>query len=375
MFGLVRTLLRSMRHVRLGRLGRRRFDLGGRARRRRSRFSPWGLFESGPEGLDLLSRLVPHCDVVVENFSAGLLERWGLGFDALRALRADVILVRMAGMGQTGPWRDRVTYADALAAAAGVTAETGWGDADPVGVAFGLGDMVAALHAVAGTLEALDHRARTGEGREIDLSQLEAMASHTGTALLESEAGIPSLSSDGNRHPRMAPHGAYPCAGTDQWIAIACRDDADWRALCGAMGNPAWTRDADLATIAGRRAREDDVDRRLAAWTAQHDRYALGARLADAGVPAAPVQDAADRVERDPQLAARGWLVPLPHRETGSWPLERPPFRLSDADVHPGGRILGDVRTGCLVVKEGAVLEGGVKMGGTVAAPIANSRA
>jgi len=162
-----------------------------------------------PDGLALLARLVPRCDVVIENFSAGLLERWGLGFEQLRALRPDAIVVRMAGMGQTGPWRDRVTYADTLAAAAGITAETGSIDGDPVGVAFGLGDMVAALHAVAGTLAALDHRDRTGEGREIDLSQLEAMASHIGTALLESELGLPSLAYDGNRHPMMAPHGAY----------------------------------------------------------------------------------------------------------------------------------------------------------------------
>jgi crotonobetainyl-CoA:carnitine CoA-transferase CaiB-like acyl-CoA transferase len=135
----------------------------------------------------------------------------------------------------------------------------------------------------------------------------------------------------------MAPHGAYRCA--EGWIAIACRDDADWRRLGAVMGNPELSRDARFATVAGRRAHEDELDRLLEAWTRGQERYALADRLSAAGVPAAPVQDARDRVERDPQLHARGYFVPLQHSETGEWPQERPPFRLSSSDVHPGGRI------------------------------------
>jgi crotonobetainyl-CoA:carnitine CoA-transferase CaiB-like acyl-CoA transferase len=286
------------------------------------------------EGLALLTRLVPHCDVIVENFSAGLLERWGLGFDDLRALRPDVILVRMAGMGQTGPWRDRVTYADALAAAAGITAETGSSAEDPVGVAFGLGDMVAAVHAVAGTLEALDRRDRTGEGREIDLSQLEAMASHTGTALLESECGIPSLSYDGNRHPRMAPHRAYPSAGEDRWVAIAVATDDEWRSLCSATGRRDLADDARFATLPDRKANEDELDAVVGEWTRGRSHVEAAELLQSAGVAAAPVEDGRDLVDGDEHLRARGFYVELAHPAAGPTVHEGVAVRLG---ATPGG--------------------------------------
>ncbi|HEY7283037.1 MAG TPA: CoA transferase [Actinomycetota bacterium] len=287
-----------------------------------------------PEGLRLLARLVPHCDVVVENFSAGLLERWGLGFRELRTLRPDVILVRMAGMGQTGPWRDRVTYADALAAAAGITAETGSTADDPVGVAFGLGDMVAAVHAVAGVLEALDHRDRTGEGREIDLSQLEAMASHTGTALLESQAGVASLSYDGNRHPRMAPHGAYRCEGDDRWVAIATATDDEWRALCATIGRGELADDPRFADLASRKAQEDELDALVAEWTRTRSPWEAAERLQAAGVAAAPVEDGRDLVEGDAHLRERGFYVTLDHPAAGPVRHEGVAVRLATT---PGG--------------------------------------
>jgi crotonobetainyl-CoA:carnitine CoA-transferase CaiB-like acyl-CoA transferase len=286
------------------------------------------------QGLQVLERLVPHCDVVVENFSAGLLERWGLGFERLRTLRPDVILVRMAGMGQTGPWRDRVTYADALAAAAGITAETASTTDDPVGVAFGLGDMVAALHAVAGVLEALDHRARTGEGREIDLSQLEAMASHTGTALLERGAGIASLSYDGNRHPRMAPHGAYRCAGDDRWVAIAVASDEEWRSLCTTIGRDELTDAPRFATLASRKANEDELDAYVGEWTRTRSADDAADRLQSAGVAAAPIEDGRDLVEGDEHLRARGFYVTLDHPAAGPVLHEGMTVRLS---ATPGG--------------------------------------
>ena len=283
-----------------------------------------------PDGVTLLWRLVPHCDVIVENFSAGVLERWGLGYGELQALRPDVILVRMAGMGQTGPWRDRVTYADTLASVAGITGETGGGGRDPVGVAFGLGDMVAALHAVAATLAALEDRARTGKGREIDLSQLEAMASHTGTAMLEAAAGTPSLSYEGNRHPLMSPHGAFRCAGEDRWCALAVETDAQWLSLRRLMGRA----DDDLPTLAERKANEDRVDAMVSAWTGERSAEKVAATLQVAGIPAAPVEDGRDLVEFDEHLRARGFYVPLVHPAAGEILHEGVAVRLSRT---PGG--------------------------------------
>jgi crotonobetainyl-CoA:carnitine CoA-transferase CaiB-like acyl-CoA transferase len=120
-------------------------------------------------------------------------------------------------------------------------------------------------------------------------------------------------------------------------VAIACRDDADWARLRALIGGPAHEERFDA--VVGRLAAEDALDRVVEEWTSRHERYALADRLAAAGVPAAPVQNARDRVERDPQLRARGYFVPLRHSETGEHPQERPPFRLSACDVHPGGRI------------------------------------
>jgi len=137
----------------------------------------------------------------------------------------------------------------------------------------------------------------------------------------------------------MAPHNVYRCAGIEQWVAIVCRDDDDWRRLRAAMDDPEWARDPRFDDAGGRQAHEDELDERIANWTASQERYEVADRVAAAGVPAAAVQDARDRVDRDPQLRARGYFVPLRHAETGEWPFERPPFRLSDGDVHPGGAI------------------------------------
>jgi crotonobetainyl-CoA:carnitine CoA-transferase CaiB-like acyl-CoA transferase len=285
-----------------------------------------------PEGLAVLARLVPRCDLVVENFSAGLLERWGFGYHRLRALRDDVILVRMAGMGQSGPWSGHVTYADTLAAMAGITAQTAPRNADPVGVAFGLGDMIAALHAVAGALAALEDRERTGLGREIDLSQLEAVASHTGTSQLEAAYGLPSTSYDGNRHPRMAPHGAFRCLGEDRWIAVAVDSDEQWRALAVGIGRPELSE--RFATLQARKANEAEVERFIEAWTEERTPEEAAARLQAAGVPAAPVEDGCDLVEHDEHLRARGFYVELEHPAAGPMLHEGISVLLSET---PGG--------------------------------------
>jgi crotonobetainyl-CoA:carnitine CoA-transferase CaiB-like acyl-CoA transferase len=194
-------------------------------------------------------------------------------------------------------------------------------------------------------LTALRHRNRTGEGQHVDVSQIEPGVPLAGPAPLDRQLnGRRWRRPDwppGNRsaEPPMAPHGAYRTLGDDRWIAIACRDDDDWARLRTAMGDPAWAADGQYATVEGRRAAEDALDRALEAWTRAEDAEALGERLAAAGVPAGVVQNARDRLERDPQLRARAYFVPLPHAVTGEWPLERPPFRLSASDVHPGGRI------------------------------------
>ncbi len=283
-----------------------------------------------PEGVELLRRLCRLSDVVIENFSADVLAKWGLDHAGLAALRPDIVLVSMAGMGHTGPWRDQVTYADAVMAIAGLTAQAGVPGRDPAGFTFGLGDMIAGAHAALGTLAALEHRDATGRGQHVDLSQVEAVAAHLGTAVLEVTAAGRRPTPWGNRHPAMAPHGAFPSRGEDRWCAIAVEDDAQWRVLCAVLGRPALADDPRFGTLAARKAHEGALEAEVVAWTRQHDAEAVMARCQAAGVPAGVVQDARDLVERDPQLRARGFYEPATHPVAGSFLHEGVVARLSE---------------------------------------------
>jgi crotonobetainyl-CoA:carnitine CoA-transferase CaiB-like acyl-CoA transferase len=283
-----------------------------------------------PGGLDLLRGLCRVSDVVIENFSAGVMARWGLDHAGLRAQRADAILVSMAGMGHTGPWRAHVTYADAVMAIAGLTGQMGVPGREPAGFTFGLGDMIAGAHAAVGALAALEYRDATGRGQHVDLSQVEAVASHLGTTVLEVTATGGAPGPRGNRHPAMAPHGAFPCRGDDRWVAIAVVDDARWRALCGLMDRPDLAADARCATLAGRQAREEAIEGDVAAWTRQLDAEDVMVRCQAVGIAAGVVQDARDLVEGDPQLRARGFYQPVAHPVVGTFLHEGVVPRLAD---------------------------------------------
>jgi crotonobetainyl-CoA:carnitine CoA-transferase CaiB-like acyl-CoA transferase len=298
-----------------------------------------------PRGLDVLRRLIARADVLAESFSAGALARMGLPWETLRTLKPDLVYVSMSGLGHVGRDAAHVTLGPTAQALTGLTYMLGLPGRRPAGWSFSYLDHMGGYLGAYAILCGLRHRNRTGEGQHVDVSQIEPGIPLAGAAPLDRQVNGRTYrrpdTPPGNRSPDppMAPHGAFRTAGRDEWIAIACRDDADWRRLAAVMGDPAWAREARFATVAGRVAHEDELERALEAWTIGQERYALAERLAAASVPAAPVQDARDRVERDPQLAARGYFVPLPHTATGVWPLERPPFRASDGDVHAGGRI------------------------------------
>lgn len=273
-------------------------------------------------GQQLLRRLAAECHVVIENFSPGILARWGLGYDELAQLNPGIVLVSMAGTGQTGPWRDAVTFADTLAAMSGLTHETRDPGGQPQGLTFGLGDMIAGNAAVLGLLDLLVN----GDGGHVDLSQLEAMASSMGTAVLEAQLGDPDESDPGRRAHRV-PCGTYPARGTDRWIAIAVADDDAWRALCRLTNVPELRRLAD-ARLAERQAREAEIDRALAGWTAGYDGDQLAERLQQAGVAAAIVGTGRDLVDGDVHLRQRGFYRPLSHPVAGTVLHEGPVGRL-----------------------------------------------
>ena len=298
-----------------------------------------------PRGMDLLRRLVVTADVLTESFSATAMARMGLPWEELRRIKPDLVYVSMSGFGHTGRDRSHVTLGPTAQAYTGLTYMLGLPGRRPAGWSFSYLDHMGGYLGAHAVMIGLRHRRRTGEGQHVDVAQIEPGIPLTGAAVLDRQVnGRTYRRADtppGNRSPEppMAPHGAYRCAGDDEWIAIACRNDGDWRRLRDVMGDPDWARDERFATVEGRRAHEDELDSLVTAFTRTHDRWALADRLTSADVPAAPVLDARDRVERDPQLLARGYFVPMPHTATGTWPLERPPFLLSKSEVHAGGTI------------------------------------
>ena len=283
---------------------------------------------SKPEGCAAVLDLVRWADVVCESFTPGVMKKLGLDYETLRQLKPDLIMLSTCLMGQTGPLAGFAGYGNLAAAMTGFYELTGWPDRAPAGPFGAYTDYIAPRYNAAALLAALEHRRRTGAGQHIDLSQAEAALHFLAPAILDHTVNGALPTRDGNRDRELAPHGVYPCAGDDRWLALAVRDDRDWRALCAVMGEPALASDSRFATAAARLARCEELDARVAAFTAPLEMHELERRLHAAGVPASGVYDSPEAA-RDPQLLHRGHFVPLPHPTRGQTVVEAPRFRLS----------------------------------------------
>jgi crotonobetainyl-CoA:carnitine CoA-transferase CaiB-like acyl-CoA transferase len=292
-----------------------------------------------PDGMELLKQLIAQSDVVVENFSSGVLESWGLDYEALKAIRPGIIYCSISGFGHSGRDKAFTTWGPTAQALSGLTFMSGLPGEPPAGWGYSYMDHTAGYYGAMAIMMALHHRNRTGEGQYVDLSQVEDGIILGGPAVLDytvngrpwRREGMPP----GNHawEPAVAPHNTYPCAGEDRWLALAVMNDAEWQALIQAMDEPAWAVDEKFATNAGRLANQDELDEQIAAWTRGCDDYELMAVLQAAGVRAAVCQKPSDRVENDPQLKARGWWQRLPHAELGDCEYDGVAPRLS---VTPG---------------------------------------
>jgi crotonobetainyl-CoA:carnitine CoA-transferase CaiB-like acyl-CoA transferase len=279
---------------------------------------------------EVAKRLIAWADVYVESFSPGTLDKLGLGYEAARALNPGVVMMSTCLMGQSGPAAALAGYGYHAGAVAGFYEVTGWPDLPPDGPWMAYTDTIAPRFVAATLMAALDHRRRTGLGQHIDGAQLEMGLQFLAPEILELEATGFQAGRIGNRSREGAPHGVYPCAGEDQWCAIAIDTDEQWRALGRAMRGPVWEDtevDAALEHAAGRLAHQDAIDARLAAWTRPQDARALCARLLAAGVPAGVVQRSSDLL-RDPQYAHRGFYRELVHSEMGPVPYAGHQFRI-----------------------------------------------
>ncbi|MDA0366635.1 MAG: CoA transferase, partial [Chloroflexi bacterium] len=283
---------------------------------------------------DPVRRLVERADIVTESFSPGFMHEVGFDYEAIRAINPRAVMISMSMEGQGGPHLGFKGFGLVLQATAGITGLTGWPDRPPVGTGVAYTDWFATHLAVTAMISALEHRERTGDGQYIDLSQLEAMTWGLDDAILRYAATGEVMAANGNRHPLHAPHGVFRCAGDDRWCAITVLDDSQWHALRAAMGDPAWAADPALDAVAGRQAHEDEIEARLAAWTADQQPDALATRLQSAGVPAYGVADARD-VQHDPQLAARGHFWEIEHPVIGRATWDAPAYRLSATPAYP----------------------------------------
>jgi crotonobetainyl-CoA:carnitine CoA-transferase CaiB-like acyl-CoA transferase len=299
-----------------------------------------------PRGVDLARRLAAVSDVVVDNFSARVMPNLGLDHASLRALRPDIVCVRMTGFGLSGPQRDYVSYGPTLQALAGYTLLMAEPAGPPAGFGYSYSDLAAGNLGALAVLSALWHRRRTGRGQEVDLAQLEAVASLIGPLLLERALDGKTSAPTGNASQEgpAAPHGVYPCAGDDRWVAITVFGDEEWRRLGGALGGPAWTRDARFATTAGRLHHVAEIDALVTAWTRERRAEDVMGLLQEAGVAAGLVANAEDLCERDPQLAARGHFVDVPTPEGRTVRMDGPAFLLSETPprVSGPGPLLGE---------------------------------
>jgi crotonobetainyl-CoA:carnitine CoA-transferase CaiB-like acyl-CoA transferase len=295
-----------------------------------------------PQGRDLFKRLIAKSQVVCENYSPGQMDRWELGYNVLREINPGLIYMQITGMGKSGTYKDYVSVGPTAQALSGLTHMSGLAERDePAGWGYSYLDHSTGYYGAIMVLAAILRAKRTGRGCYLDISQTEVGLITSGTAVLEAQLTGDATRRHGNRThiADWAPHGAYRCRGDDEWIAIAVQDDNQWRALADALSSPDWTRDARFATAVGRKANEDELDKLLAGLTINEDRYELMDRLQRVGVPAAAVQNAADRCERDPQLKYRGYFVPLEHAEVGTWPIENFPAKFGSTRVEVGGPI------------------------------------
>ncbi|OBG62962.1 CoA transferase [Mycobacterium sp. E3339] len=282
------------------------------------------------DGRRLFTELAVGADVVIENFSPRVMDQFGLTAEALLNVNPKLVVARMPAFGLDGPWRDRVGFAPTMEQIAGLAWVTGLPDAPPV-TPRGACDPLAGVHAAFAVLAALTFAERTGSGQLVELPMLETVLNATAIQAIEAEVFGTTMTRRGNRGHGEAIQNIYRCAGDDAWIAVTVREDAQWRALVELMGRPAWC-DEGLATVAGRRQRADDVDRRLADWFAGQPLQSTVERLAAAGVPAAPVVSPS-LVTDNPQLRHRGFLETLHHPSTGAGLYPCPPFaRLAGRD-------------------------------------------
>ena len=272
---------------------------------------------NSPLGVGVAKDLVSWADVVMENFTPGVMDKWGLGYEALTKIKPDIIMVRQNGFGTEGPYKNLAAFGMILAAIAGIPNYIGWPDRGPLPIGVGAyTDCISPRFASAALIAALEYRDKTGKGQLIDLAQFETALYFLLPGLLDAAVNGREPVRNGNAVPHGAPHNVYPCKGKERWCTIAVIDDSQWAALCKTMGRPDLAKDPQFDTLPHRKKNEAALDALIDAWTAGRTAEEVMTTLQATGVPAGIVENSADLFE-DPQLRARGLFWPMEHSEMG----------------------------------------------------------
>ena len=297
---------------------------------------------SKPEGAALAKRIVEKSDIVVSNMRPGKMEKLGLGYEDLKKVKPDIIMIESSGFGCTGPYRAYAGFAPIFASFGGLAYVTGYEDGEP-NVMSGVQDLRAGTASAFIVLAALIHRQKTGEGQYIDLSSSECLSTLIGPELMEYTMNGRSPFRNGNQDAIMAPHNCYRCLGEDKWISIAVATDEEWKALCHVMGNPKWARDKAYEDTFGRWKNRETIDREIEKWTIGFPPYELMEKLQNAGVAAMPSFNA-EEILTDPHTKARNLFTEVNHPKIGTQVVMNPAWKFSEtpAKIYKAGPLMGE---------------------------------
>jgi benzylsuccinate CoA-transferase BbsF subunit len=288
-----------------------------------------------PRAPEIVRKLVAWSDVFFENYTPGVIEKWGLDYESLKKIKPDIIMLRQSGYGSWGPYKNLPAFGMVLVPIVGLPNFIGWPGKEPLPVGVSAyTDCISPRFAAAALIAALDHRDKTGEGQLLDLSQFEAAISFILPGLLEYESTGKEPERIGNSSPYAAPHGVYRCKGDDRWCTITVTTEEEWRSFCRAMGRPKYIEDPRFKTLADRKKNEDELNQLVSDWTANLTPEEVMARLQSSGVPAGVVSNTAD-VFNDPQLAGRDIFWPMHHAEMGDFTHLGQSFQLSETPARP----------------------------------------
>jgi crotonobetainyl-CoA:carnitine CoA-transferase CaiB-like acyl-CoA transferase len=290
------------------------------------------------KGQEIGHRIIEKSDIFLTNFTPRVVDKWNLRYEQLRAINPSIIAAYAPMQGLEGPHRDFLGFGAVLTPITGISEMSGFPHRPPIGVGTNYPDYVVNPgHTVTAILAALRYRNRTGKGQLVELPQIESVVNVLGTAVPDYLATGHVQTRGGNRSPVAAPHGAFRCAddptsvnSPDRWVAIACRNDHEWAALCEAFGDAALAGDPRFATFSQRKLNEDELETVVGYWTKGRKAEEVMELLQSRGVACGVVQNSQDLLDRDEHMKARGYYRYLDHPETGRAAYDGPGFILTE---------------------------------------------